>query len=154
MMTIEGHVAFYFKYENGALQGMIITHVDDFQIDGMEMFNKKVREEIEKHLTVSKISEGAYRFTGVDVEEVKDGIEISMDEYVTSIELVTEIRKVNKQTELTGLEMKQLRKVTGKVSWEGSNTRPDVEYTALMMSKHNKRATIADLIDTNRVTKN
>ena len=86
MMTIEGDETFYFKYENGALQGMIITHVDDFQIAGTEMFNKKVREEIEKHLTVSKISEGAYRFTGVDVKEVKYGIEISMDEYVTSIE--------------------------------------------------------------------
>ena len=153
MLTIEGDEAFYFRYENGALQGMIITHVDDFQIAGTEMFNKNVREEIERHLTISKISEGAYRFTGVDVKEVKDGIEISMDEYVTSIEPVTEIRKVNKQTELTGLEMKQLRKVTGKVSWAGSNTRPDVEYTALMMSKHNKRATIADLIDTNRVIK-
>ena len=80
------------------------------------MFNKKVREEIEKHLTVSKISEGAYIFTGVDVKEVKDSIDISMDKYVTSIKPVTEIRKANKQTELTSLEMKQLRKVTGKVS--------------------------------------
>ena len=36
---------FYFKYENGALQGRIITHVADFKKAGIQMLNTKIIDE-------------------------------------------------------------------------------------------------------------
>ena len=58
----------------------------------------------------------------MDVTSVEDGIEISMDDYVQSLK---EIRKANHDEELTKLEMKEYRKVTGKISWLANSTRPD-----------------------------
>ena len=82
---------------------------------------------------------------------MEDGIEVTMSDYVKSMEDVKDIRKADRDEELTSLEMKEYRKITGKVSWLANSTRPDLCYTALEMSKNNKSATIADLRGVNRV---
>ena len=43
--------------------------------------------------------------------------------------------------------------MTGKLSWLGNSTRPDLSYTALAMSKKNNSAKIKDLRDISRVLK-
>ena len=49
------------------------------------------------------------------------------------------IRKVEDHNEpLTELEMKEYRKITGKISWLSNSKRPDLSFTALWMSKNNK----------------
>merc|ERR1711984_50849 len=45
------------------------------------------------------------------------------------------------------------RKATGKLSWLGNSTRPDLSYTSLSMSKKNNTATIADLRNVSKVVK-
>ena len=49
--------------------------------------------------------------------------------------------------------MKEYRKITGKIAWEANSTRPDLCFTALQMSKKNKKTTISDLRDVRRVLK-
>ena len=153
LRVMEGDEAFYYLHEDGELKGAVLTHVDDFSLAGTDEFVRKVIHQVERQLTVSKVEKDRFRFTGLYISSVKDGIEVTMADYVKSIEDVKEIRKADRDEELGSLEMKEYRKITGKVSWLANSTRPDLCYTALAMSKNNKQATIADLRDVNRVLK-
>ena len=52
---------------------------------------------------------------------------------------------------LTKLEIKEYRKMTGKIAWLANSTRPDLSFIALKMSKNSKEATISDLRDVNQI---
>ena len=117
MKVLEGDEAFYYLHQDGKLIGTVITHVDDFTLAGTEDFIKEVLETVAKELTVSKIERDSFRYTGIDVSTVNDGIEIEMEDYVASLEEIKEIRKVHRDEYLTKVELKIFRKMTGKLSW-------------------------------------
>ena len=74
-----------------------------------------------------------FRYTGIEVAAVEDGIEIEMEDYVESLEEVTEIRKADRYEDLTIEEIKLYRKIICKLSWLANSTHPDLSYTALAM---------------------
>ena len=115
--------------------GGVITHVDDFTLAGTEDFINEVINAVSEELTVSKIERDNFRYTGIDVKTVDDGIEIEMQDYVNSLDEVQEIRKADKEDPLTKAELKVYRKMTEKLSWLANSTRLDLSYTALAMSK-------------------
>ena len=122
-----------------------MTHVDDFYIAGTPNFVKRVIDHIGRELTVSKIEEDCFRFAGLDIKKVDNGIKVSMEDYTNSLEDIKEIRKVEDQNEpLTKLEMKEYRKMTGKIAWLANCTRSDLSFTALQMSKNSKEAIISE----------
>ena len=83
-----------------------------------------------------------------------DGIKVSMKDYTNSHQDIQNIRRVEDCNEpLTKLEMKEYRKMTGKITWLANNSRSDLSFTALQMSKNNKEATISDVRDVSRVLK-
>ena len=87
--------------------------MDDFNVAGTPEFIEKVISHVERELTVSKIEEDTFIFTGLDVKVVDDGIEISMEDYTQSLQDIKQIRKVeNRHKLLTKLEMKEYRKMT------------------------------------------
>ena len=67
-------------------------------------------ETISRELTVSKIERDRFRYTGIDVSAVDDGIEIQMEDYVDSLEEVKEIQKSNRDEDLTKLELKEYQR--------------------------------------------
>ena len=76
--VMEGDEAFYYLHQDGELMGAVITHVDDFTLAGTEDFIREVLETISRELTVSKIEKDNFRYTGIDVSNMDDGIEIQM----------------------------------------------------------------------------
>ena len=92
---------------------------------GTEDFIKEVLETVARELTVSKIERDSFRYTGIDVSTVDDGIEIEMEDYVAGLEEVREIRKSDRDDPLTKAELKTFRKITGKLSWLANSTHPD-----------------------------
>ena len=58
-----------------------------------------------------------------------------MEDYVESLEDIKEIRKADRDDYSTKLELKEYRKMTGKLVWLANSTCPDLSYTALSMSK-------------------
>ena len=48
-----------------------------------------------QELTVSKVEEDVFRYTGLDVNMISDGIEISMEDYSRSLKEITDIRKTD-----------------------------------------------------------
>ena len=61
-----------------------------------------------------------------------------------------EIRKADKDKDLTKPEIKEFRRITGKLSWLA---RPDLSYTTLAMSRKNNSTKILDLRSISRVLK-
>ena len=120
LKTINGDEAFYYKYKDGKLQGMILTHVDDFNMAGTKEFIEEIREMLKSKLSVSKVEKDKFRFTGVDIEKTKDGITISMEDYAKSLEFVDEIRDAKGDESLTKTEMQIYRKFTGKYGLNNS----------------------------------
>ena len=86
------------------------------------------------------------------MKKVKDGIQISMEDYAKSLEEI-QIRDAKADEMLTRDELKVLRKYIGKLSWLAANTRPDLAIYMLELAKRQKKATIKDLRDVNRVLK-
>ena len=116
LKVMEGDEAFYYLHRDGKLMGAVITHVDDFTLAGTEEFIKEVLETVGRELTVSKIERNKFRYTGIDVSTVEDGIEIEMEDYVDSLEEIKEIQKADRDEDLTKAELKVYRKMTGKHS--------------------------------------
>lgn len=114
----------YKKDEFGKLEGMVSTCVDDIYIAGYLCFVKIITEKVSEVLDVLKVEDGKFRYTGIDIKKVGDGIEISMNEYAESLEEIN------------------LR-----------NTRPDTAIYALQSAKKRKKATLKDLREVNGILK-
>jgi hypothetical protein len=140
-----GDEAFYYYYKDGKLVGQVLTHVDDFFASGTKEFLAWIRSVLQKELQVSKIESNSFRFTGIDIQKVPEGIRVSMEEYAKSLEDIENIREAPNDELLTKLELKVYRKMTGKISWLAQNTRPDLSFVALDLSKQNSCAKIKDL---------
>ena len=74
--------------------------MDDFDLAGKARFVNKVADEIGKALDVSTVESDSFHFTGIDVKKVKDGIEISMEDYAKSLEEI-QIRDAKADETLT-----------------------------------------------------
>ena len=121
-----------------------------FTIAGEDEFVKRIVKGVSDKFTVSKVEEDEFRFTGLDVKVKNEKIEVSMEDYASSLEPIEEIIKAERTENLTNLELKEYRKYTGKISWLAQGSRPDLSYSALKLAKKNNSATIADLRSVNK----
>ena len=101
LKVIKGDETFYYLHRDRDLIGTVITHVDDFTLAGTEAFINEVLETVSRELTVSKIERDNFRYTGIDVKTVENGVEVEMKDYVDSLEEVKEIRKADREDPLT-----------------------------------------------------
>ena len=89
--TIEGDEVFYYRNVDGDIHGVVITHVDDFELTGTNDFVEEILEVVRKELTISKVEEDNFRYTGLNVNVISDSIEILMEEYAKSLQNLTDI---------------------------------------------------------------
>ena len=81
---MEGDEAFYYFHIDRELIGTVITNVDDFKLAGTEAFINEVLETVSRELIVPKIERDNFRYKGIDVKTIEDGIEVEMKDYVDS----------------------------------------------------------------------
>ncbi len=105
---------------------------------GKKKFVDRITEEIGKALDVSTVESECFRFTGIDVKKVKEGIEISMEDYAKSLEEV-HIRDAKVYEPLTIYELKVLRKFVGKLNCLAANARPDLAIYVLELAKDRRK---------------
>ena len=55
--------------------------------------------------------------------------------------------------ELSRQEIKEFRKIAGKISWLANSTRPDISFIVLLMSKKNNTVNISNLRYIKRILK-
>ena len=73
------------------------------EIENLETY--EVFEEVEDRFTVSKVEKDRFRFTGLDVKAQKGKIEVSMEDFASSVEPIEEIRKADRMEKLSKLEL-------------------------------------------------
>ena len=87
LRKLDGDEGVYYKLnKEGYLAGMVSTHVDDFDVAGKNKFVEMLTKDISKVLDVTTVESDCFRLTGIHVEKVKGGIEISMEDYAKSLE--------------------------------------------------------------------
>ena len=87
LRILDGDEAFYFRHdENGNLEGMVSSHVDDFILAGTDRFLEEITKKIAEKLEISKLEDNEFRFTGMDVKKEGEVIIVSMEDYAKILE--------------------------------------------------------------------
>ena len=64
---MDSEKAFYFLFEDDKLKGAVQTHVDDFEFASTPNFINMLIYSVFKKLTISKVGQGKFLFTRLDV---------------------------------------------------------------------------------------
>ena len=149
--NVSGDEAFFYYRKNEKLCGCVIVHVDDFNGAGNADFINDVMNKIFAKYECSKREVNKFRFTGIDVDSQVDGIKMSQNHYVDSIEEIQIEDASDNKRGLSKKEFKLFRKATGKLSWLAETTRPDLSYNTLEMSYKNRTAKVEDVKEINKI---
>ena len=145
--------AFYYLHEDSDLKGVVQTDINDFFLAGTPEFVEMVIQGLSESLIVSKEKRGRFQFTALDVQKHEDGVVLLMEDYISSLEDINEIRKAEREEPLTRCQMKEYRKIASKIAWLANNIRPDLSYMVLQLAKKNNSTTFLDLRYVNIVLK-
>ena len=149
--------AFFYRLdEDGKIEGVLGTHVDDFLHGGSDAFEKNVTNKLDSVFQMGKTASKQFKYVGLEVEQMDDfSIKVSQEGYAKDIEMVhiDPRRKKEKNEQLTEEEKSLLRKAAGKLGWLGRQTRPDLLFSQVEMSTRFVRGTVEDLINAQKAVK-
>ena len=154
MKKLGGKVSLYDKcvflwHKGQQLEGIITTHVDDFEYAGTLEWQEKVIGRILKTFKISRNEKGSFKYIGLSIEQ--NGTEIFIDQNNYCLDLKE--TKVNGQSneELNLQEKGQLRAICGQVLWATSQTRPDAAFETCQISNAGNDTRKRHLVDANKV---
>ena len=110
-------------------------------------------ENLVKRFTFGKIECNNFKFTGLNITQVKDGILVDQNDYIQSLKPISIDGSFDKDEELPKSKYLEYRALTGQLTWAAENTRPDLSFDARELSTKNKKATFEDLRYANKVLK-
>ena len=122
-MSIYDEALFYYK-EEGKLDGLIGTHVDDFLYVGSNNFEEKVIDKVREVFEISKESSQSFNHLGLEIGESSSYISFSQSQYIDEL---TAIQNEN----VTETEIKSK---IGQLAWIANQTRPDIAFEVCQAS--------------------
>ena len=137
---------------DGTINGILVSHVDDFAFCGDQRFHHEVIGGLKEKFQVNTHDYGSFKYVGLDVSQNAEGIQINQDAYIDTI-LPIDIspsRRKEKQDDLSHKERKDLRRLSGQMLWVSSQTRPDISFETCMMSNTGKHPKVAMLLEANK----
>ena len=148
--------AMYLWHADGCvIEGVIVTHVDDFVYGGTEEWHTRVVDPVTQRFRISAQFAGSFKYVGLNVTQTAGSVVIDQQGYIQSlmpIPLSSE-RMKEKNDQLTSEEKKQLRSVSGQLLWATSQTRPDCAYHSCIVSNYGKEPTVNNLLVANKAIK-
>ena len=154
MKNISGDDAFFTMNKDGELYGMTVLHVDDFLVAGRPDFLKNISMKLKKRFTFGKTEYTKFKFTGLNIEQTKEGIFVDQIDYIKNIQSISSSRMDGQDNvNLTKAEFKAYRGLTGELNWAAKCTRPDLAIDVRHLVTRNKCATIADIRNANKILK-
>ena len=131
MKPISGDDAVFTKHDKeDNLIGLCILHVDDFLVGGTEAFEKLLNTKLKRRFTFGRTETGRFKFTGLNIELKRDGIQVDQIEFIQSLKPIPCKRIGQKNEKLNKTEYKAYRGLTGQLSWAAQNTPPDIAFDA------------------------
>ena len=140
-------------YQNDKLEGILCVHVDDFLFGGSPTFIKQVIGPLKEKYMISSELTKAFKYIGLNVCEHPGEIMLDQQEYINSTLKEIEISNKRKKeifSSLTVDEFDEMQSIVGQLNYLASHSRPDLAFEASFLSSKLKKATVKDLILTNK----
>ena len=139
-------------YHNGCLHGLVACHVDDFVYAGSDVFHNVVVNRLRSVFIVGKEQSHCFKFLGIFIECLNDGIRLSMQSYTNCLlEINMSNLSKEKSTILTVAERNVLKQLSGQINWVTTQCRPDVSYENCIIANSLSTATVRDIVFANKV---
>ena len=141
--TVDPSVFFYRNL--GGLDGVIVTHVDDFLHAGNDTFDKEIMQKLKNRFTPGKVDQDSFDYVGFRINQDDRGITIDMNKYVKDAANVSPIAPAEPDRQLTNSESSLYRSLVGKLNWIVQGSRPDKAFDVIELSTRFNCATSLDL---------
>ena len=143
------HCLFFYRID-GVLCGLLLVWVDDIFYAGTTEYEEKVINKFAKSFLIGKASSDAFTYIGLNIETTKEGIEIDQGDYISEKLEPAKLNGGLKTRSLDREETKLLRRLTGKINWAATQTRPDLSFTVVDLSTKFKQPVLEDLKKANK----
>ena len=147
--------ALYFYKQNSILQGLSVTHVDDFLDAGNEKFKKDILDKIKQSFIIGSEAQTEFEYIGVNIEQKNGDVTLDQIPYSNTVDMydISNERKQQRNDSLTPEELKGYRKIVGSLNRVATVTRPDLSFDVVNLSTHFRNAKVDDLINANKAVR-
>ena len=147
--------ALFFWHEDGILQGIIASHVDDFMFGGSKVFISEVINPLQEIFCISHEEAIMFKYTGLHIKQCLSEIQEDQRGYVESIKPIAlgKKRSTQKYDDLNQDEREEFRTIYGQLNWVLRNTRPETSYDTCILSNAMKTCKVEDNLARNKVIK-
>ena len=154
-MSLYDDAMFLWHSKNGELVFILVTHVDDFIYCGVAEWANKVIGHIRKVFKISCESQGAFKYTGLNVVQTDEGVFVDQNSYIASLETndLSKERISRKDEHLSSADRSKIRSLGGQLLWVTTQTRPDVSYDSCWVSNYGKNPTNRSLVEASKAVK-
>ena len=144
-----------FTYHQDGLQGILMSHVDDFFWAGTQAFESLAINKIKDVFKISSENSSLFKYLGLDIQQTQNGVIINQNKYAKDIEeiLIDPKRLSNINSPLNEAEKTALRSAIGSLNWLVLQTRPDLAYDVCYLSTSLTHGNVSLLCEANRVIK-
>ena len=142
-------------YYTDKLEGILISHVDDFLFAGTENFHKSVIMNLKETFKISKEDKSNFKYIGIELQQSSNGIYATQEKYLDKLQEIeiSSSRYEEKGSPINDDERSKLRSCIGQLSWLATRTRPDLSYDVCNLSTNLKNGTVDLIMKTNKVIK-
>ena len=144
---------FYWK-EGDKVVGVVCTHVDDFLWAGTSFFENGVIAKLCQTFLIGSTASNAFKYLGLHIVSYENGSKtLDQFQYASSLTPIgiSRQRANLKSSELSSTEKAAYRALIGQLNWIATQTRPDIAFDVCDLSSVCSRATVADLLQLNKV---
>ena len=133
-----------------SLQGIILIWVDDIFYAGTQLFEENVMKEVSKQFMIGRTEEETFVYIGLNITTTDHGITLDQINYVKDRLEPVVLKGGDVKRTLDKEETKLLRRLTGKINWAATQTRPDLSYSVVELSTRFKQPQLEDLKKANK----
>ena len=147
--------ALYYYKQNSVIQGLSVTHVDDFLDAGNEKFKSNILKHVSQSFIIGSEAESEFEYIGVNLEQTDCGVKMDQLPYCRSVQSyeISGERKLQRNEPLTKEEMKGYRKIVGCLNWVATVSRPDLAFEVVSLSTHFRNAKVEQLLAANKAVR-
>lgn len=145
--SICDHSFFYFERE-GTLEGVVVSHIDDFLHAGSEVFDLIVIKSLVESFSAGKEEIKSFSYVGLQIKQELNGIYVHQIQYIDAIEIkkLDKVEGIDIGRSLTVDELTDYRSMLGSLNWCVRTTRPDLGFSLIDLSTKFRDANVFDFL--------
>ena len=139
----------------GAVQGVVVVHVDDMLFFGSQKFHSRVMAKFKTMFKISREEEKSFKYLGVNMTQDNEGVTMEQEAYVDALTegLVDKTRLEDKERTATDEEKKAFRRGVGQLGWLQSTTRPEIGFAFCQLSTVQSKPKMRDFLKYKKAVK-